>query len=461
MAMLGLLPLLLWAGWKLEPSVLVRCAPILCWAAALAGLLCLLGLNGQFHWEKLMLPTEPVTLTLPLYPEYFALPLFCPAKQVRGAVWLPVKAFILAGSFALCTELVFGAGNALPGIELLRAAVGQGYACGGKRMTGQQRAIRWLAAGVLVLWCGGFLRAENTEKSMVRALLLTPPTVVAQSWTVGLLYQFPEAAADASDAAAQVQLCTGRGNTLQTALTEAERGLPRKANYRLCEYLLLNAETTLKTIRQVETVLKEEPVQGLSARVLCMDLSGEELAAADGENELFPEQLLQVVKEAAPQAPHLYESRNALLAPVLILTDGAIENAEEMLLLTETGNTRLTPAESQMAQLLLGQSGEHTFPLGSGQVTFRRCVVSVEAVEDGFAVTLTGQRRAGTALPTAAQCAALAQICVRTVQRCWENGYDLLSLGAVRALKQGTEREALTTKNACPQVQADVSFLQF
>lgn len=65
MAMLGLLPLLLWAGWKLEPAVLVRCAPILCWAAALAGLLCLLGLNGQFHWEKLMLPTEPVTLTLP------------------------------------------------------------------------------------------------------------------------------------------------------------------------------------------------------------------------------------------------------------------------------------------------------------------------------------------------------------------------------------------------------------
>ena len=105
-------------------------------------------------------------------------------------------------------------------------------------MTGQQRALRWLAAGVLVLWCGVFLRAENTEKSMVRALILTPPTVAVQSWMVGLLYQFPEAAADASDAAAQVQLCTGQGNTLQTALTEAERGLPRKASYRLCEYLL-------------------------------------------------------------------------------------------------------------------------------------------------------------------------------------------------------------------------------
>ena len=123
MAMLGLLPLLLWAGWKLEPSVLVRCAPILCWAAALTVLLCLLGLNGQFHWESLMMQADAQTIILPLYPEYFALPLFCPAKQVRYAVWLPVKAFILAGSFALCTELVFGAGNALPGIELLRQMV--------------------------------------------------------------------------------------------------------------------------------------------------------------------------------------------------------------------------------------------------------------------------------------------------------------------------------------------------
>ena len=69
MAMLGLLPLMLWAGWKLEPAVLVRCAPILCWAAALAGLLCLLGLNGQFHWESLMMQADAQTIILPLYPE--------------------------------------------------------------------------------------------------------------------------------------------------------------------------------------------------------------------------------------------------------------------------------------------------------------------------------------------------------------------------------------------------------
>lgn len=328
-------------------------------------------------------------------------------------------------------------------------------------MRGPWRALRWLAAGVLVLWCGVFLRAENTEKSMVRALLLTPPAVETQGWTVGLLYQFPEAAADASDAAARVQLCTGQGSSLQTALTEAERGLPRRASYRLCEYVVFGADDSLRMIQQAGEALQQEPVRGLSARVLCADFSGEMLAAAAGENEMLPEQLLQAIKDAAPQAQCLYESRNALLAPVLTLADDTVKNGEELLLLTKAGNTRLSPAESEMAQLLLEKGGEHTFQLDDGRVTFRRCVVSVEAVGDGFAVTLTGQRRAGAVPVTRAQCEALEGLCVQTIQHCWESSCDLLSLGAVRALEQGTQGEFLTTKNACPQVQADVSFLQF
>ena len=107
--------------WGTDLRSRVVCGGLGLWFVWLAGLLCLLGLNGQFHWESLMVQADAQPTILPLYPEYFALPLFCPAKQVRCAVWLPVKAFILVGSFALCTELVFGAGQALPGIELLRA----------------------------------------------------------------------------------------------------------------------------------------------------------------------------------------------------------------------------------------------------------------------------------------------------------------------------------------------------
>ena len=73
-----------------------------------------------------MMQADAQTIILPLYPEYFALPLFCPAKQVRGAVWLPVKLLYWLAALRSARNLVFGAGNALPGIELLRAGeVGQ------------------------------------------------------------------------------------------------------------------------------------------------------------------------------------------------------------------------------------------------------------------------------------------------------------------------------------------------
>ena len=57
---------------------------------------------------------------------------------------------------------------------------------------------------------------------------------------MALLYQFPEAAADSSDAAASVQLCAGTGETLEQALFTAEEHLPQRPSYRLCEYLFLN-----------------------------------------------------------------------------------------------------------------------------------------------------------------------------------------------------------------------------
>lgn len=74
----------------------------------------------------------------------------------------------------------------------------------------RRATLRLLLLGLLLCWCGVFLRSENTEKSIVRALLLeqTP-----EQWNVALLYQFPEAAADSSDAAASVQLwCRDRQN---------------------------------------------------------------------------------------------------------------------------------------------------------------------------------------------------------------------------------------------------------
>ena len=98
------------------------------------------------------------------------------------------------------------------------------------------------------------------------------------------------------------------------------------------------------------------------------------------------------------------------------------------------------------------------FALEGENVTLRRCVVSVDADGDGFAVTLTGQRGAGTPPVEESVCRQLEALCEETILRAWQSGADLLRLGAVRALKEGPGA-FFTTKNACPEVRASVKML--
>lgn len=317
-------------------------------------------------------------------------------------------------------------------------------------MSGSSRGLRLLAVGVLVLWCGVFLRMETTEKSMVRALLIQPQT---DGWTVGLLYQFPEATPDASDAAADLRLCSAEGKTLETALHQAEKGLPQMANYRLCEYLLFGTGTTQKTLLEVEQLLQKEPVSRLSARIFLLETE------ESGEEPEQAEALLQAAKDSAAMASRLYESGGVLL-PILQLDSEGVEAAKEALLLTAQGETRLTAEETAMAGLLLERDGEQTFTLSDGVVTLRRCVVSVEVSGDRAEIVLTGQRKPGTAPVTEAQRQELEALCIRTVQRFWESGADLLRLREVRALKEGSALSE-KTKNACPELRADVQMLKF
>ena len=106
---------------------------------------------------------------------------------------------------------------------------------------------RWCAA-LLVVWCLLFLRGDNTEKSMVRALFLEK----AEGWTVTLLYQAPEAEADASEAGSGLKVISAAGTTLEQALAAAEQALPRPASYRLCDYLLFPQALPQSALQEYE-----------------------------------------------------------------------------------------------------------------------------------------------------------------------------------------------------------------
>ena len=126
--------------------------------------------------------------------------------------------------------------------------------------------------------------------------------------------------------------------------------------------------------------------------------------------------------------------------------------------MTAQGSTRLSPNETAMAQLLQERTMPVEFALEGETVTLRRCVVSVEAEGNGFAVTLTGQGRADTPPVEESVCRQLEALCEETIVRAWQSGADLLRLGAVRALKEGPGA-FFTTKNACPEVRASVKML--
>ena len=201
----------------------------------------------------------------------------------------------------------------------------------------------------------------------------------------------------------------------------------------------------------IGALTEETPPDGLPG-------SGAEPEETDAAPETLPGALLQAAEDTAARAPHLYECAAGAVIPILKIGENGVTWQKESCLLTAQGSTRLSPNETAMAQLLQERTMPVEFALEGETVTLRRCVVSVEADGDGFVVTLTGQRRAGTPPVAESVCRQLEALCEETIVRAWQSGADLLRLGAVRALKEGPGA-FFTTKNACPEVRASVKML--
>ena len=163
MAVLGVLPLLLWAGWQLKPDVFSRSAGVLWWALALAGLACVGSLHGQLHWENLFPTAEPTgNLRFPLYAESIAWPLLFGKRGCTGRRCFLLPFLTLAGlfGFALGRELLFGSGRPLPVDELLRA--------------GMLGRVSRLDAAFLLVWLAAALFRGCFLVRVLRELLCRP-----------------------------------------------------------------------------------------------------------------------------------------------------------------------------------------------------------------------------------------------------------------------------------------------
>ena len=317
----------------------------------------------------------------------------------------------------------------------------------------KQKSYKPLLYLLLAGWCLLFLRCESTEKSMVRAVYLSQ---TEQGYQAGLLYQAPQAAADAAEASAALQFVQAEGQTMERALAVAEQALPQTASYRLCDYLLLpKAEEPLLT--EYEQLVLRRGCGRTAARLLCAEGEVDHLAA----QSTLPDALMAQLKAAAPTAPRLYEHTEPGLLPVLGWSAKEVTIREGGVLHTVAGNTPLSPEQAEVYRLLTGQSGTRQLWLAGERIGIRRCTVSVTLQKGQVLVRLDCQRAAHSPLPTQAQQQQLAAQCTALLQGCWQQGVDVLHLQARAALRSGNSASFAPTKNACPQLRTDVHFMLY
>ena len=315
------------------------------------------------------------------------------------------------------------------------------------------KAYKPLLYLLLTGWCLLFLRCESTEKSMVRAVYLAQ---TEQGYQAGLLYQAPQAAADAAEASAALQFVQAEGQTMERALAAAEQALPQTASYRLCDYLLLpKAEEPLLT--EYEQLVLRRGCGRTAARLLCAEGEIAHLAA----QAALPDALMAQIKAAAPTAPRLYEHTEPGLLPVLGWNAEEVTVQEGGVLDTVAGNTFFSPEQTEIYRLLTGQNGTRQFWLEGERIGIRRCTVSVILQKAQVLVRLDCQRAAHSPLPTQAQQQQLAAQCTALLQSCWQQGVDVLHLQARAALRSGNSVSFDPTKNACPQLRTDVHFMLY
>ena len=303
---------------------------------------------------------------------------------------------------------------------------------------------------LLTGWCLLFLRCESTEKSMVRAVYLAQ---TEQGYQAGLLYQAPQAAADAADATAALQFVQAEGQTMERALDAAEQALPQTASYRLCDYLLLSkAEEPLLT--EYEQLVLRRGCGRTAARLLCAEGEIDRLAA----QAALPDALMAQLKAAAPR---LYEHTEPGLLPVLRWNAEEVSLQEGGVLHTVVGNTLLSPEQAEVYRLLTEQGDTRQLWLEGERIGIRRCTVSVTLQKAQVLVRLDCQRAAHSPLPTQAQQQQLAAQCTALLQGCWQQGVDVLHLQARAALRDGSGASFDPTKNVCPQLRTDVHFMLY
>ena len=208
-----------------------------------------------------------------------------------------------------------------------------------------------------------------SRRSLIRAILLekTP-----NGCAVGIVFQDVAAAADAAEAGEQLKLVTAEGNNLETAFYQAELLLTHKADYKLCDYVLLCSQPHIELMQQYLNLLISHNTNGrLAAYLYATDQPLDQIKrSADKESATLPEWMdtLQANRLNCPRVYRIHS--DTVLVPLLHAQENEIPAQScGAWLVSRSGCTQLLDENSaQMLYLLLQLGKDHSFLLQGREV---------------------------------------------------------------------------------------------
>ena len=258
---------------------------------------------------------------------------------------------------------------------------------------------RTLLAVVLVVTLLSTTQQQSlSRRSLIRAVLLekTP-----NGCAVGIVFQDVAAAADASDAGEQLKLVTAEGECLETAFYQAELLLTNKADYKLCDYVLLCSQPHIGLMQQYLNLLVSRNTHGrLAAYLYTTDQSLEQIKkASDNESSTLPEWMdtLQANRLNCPRVYRIHS--DSVLVPLLYAQENEIPaQSYGAWLVSQSGCTQLFDENSaQMLYLLLQLGKDRSFMLQGREVQLTVQALGID-ISSASEIQYTVQARADSAL---------------------------------------------------------------
>lgn len=94
-----------------------------------------------------------------------------------------------------------------------------------------------------------------------------------------------------------------------------QKKLPQKADYRLCDFLIISENTSEELLSAYETIVLESGRGRAAAKASILAVSTEELEKQLEAAEGLPDRLLNELKQESGRMPRLYQHRDGMFWP--------------------------------------------------------------------------------------------------------------------------------------------------